>query len=98
MTDETRKKANKIAHRIASLKGDLSMLKDHYNEFTQIKLNVNRNGAVFHTLNVYLTPNMDEDSEFTKEDVETLLNGTKSLLYSVISCRLAKLEKELEEL
>ena len=97
MTDETRKKANRIAHRIESLKGDIHMLKDHYNEFTQVKLTVNKGGTVFHTLNVYLTSDMD-DSEFNREDVEAVLNGTKSLLYSVISCRLAKLERELEEL
>ena len=97
MTDETRKKANRIAHKIDALNGDLHMLKDHYNEFTQLKLIVNKNGAVFHTLSTYLSSDM-EDSEFTKEDVETVLNGTKSLLYSVISCRLAKLEKEMEEL
>ena len=97
MTDETRKKANRIAYRIAALKDDLHILKDHYNEFTQLKLMVNKHGTVYSTLNIYLTSDMD-DSEFTREDVEVVLNGTKSLLYSVISCRLAKLERELEEL
>lgn len=97
MTNETRIKANRIAHRIETLKGDLDILTKNYNEFTQIKLMITKGGRVYHTLSTYLTSDMD-DSEFTKEDVEVVLNGTKSLLYSVISCRLAKLEHELEEL
>ena len=97
MTNETRVKANMIAHKIDALKSDLNRLTNHYDEFNMLRLVVLKNDNWLHTLNAYRTTSM-EDSEFTREDVETILNGTKSLLYSVIYCRLAKLEQELEEL
>lgn len=97
MTNETRVKANRIARKIESLKRELTTLTDFYDEFNMLKLIEYKNDTWKHTLVASLTSDM-EDSEFEREDVETILNGTKSLLYSVISCRLAKLEQELEEL